>query len=127
MMFELKHSVQAHGDQDFQRLQAITRMNPFKLLGSSTLKAEFFRLARRLTYVPDWNDRRIGPNMMWAFSRVCPAQEALREYREMIMQQLNDDGVLFRTDTSQDTQRARGANGEWTQALEQSIKALDKG
>ena len=60
MTFELTQSVRAHGDPDFQRLQAITRMNPFELLASGTLKDEFFQLAGNLTYVPNWNDRRIG-------------------------------------------------------------------
>ena len=66
----LQHSVRAHGDIDFQRLQAITRMCPFVLRESSELKNEFFELAGRIfTYVPDWNDEIIGPNMMRVFSK----------------------------------------------------------
>ena len=126
MMFELKHSVRAHGDPDFQRLQAITRMNPFKLLGSNDIKAEFFQLAEKLTYVDNWNDTRIGPNMMRAFSRVRPAQEALKEYQESIKKQLYTDEVPFRISKSRDSQRTRGTNGEYTFASEQSIKSLDK-
>ena len=64
MMFELKHSVRAHGDPDFQRLQEITRMNPYTLLNNNGIKNEFFQLAEKLTYVSDWKDNRIGPNMM---------------------------------------------------------------
>eukprot|EP00957_Ditylum_brightwellii_P002295 176947-Ditylum_brightwellii.AAC.1 len=93
MMYELKHSIRAHSDPDFQQLQAITRMNSFEILASKDLKDNIFQLANRLTYVPDLNDNRIGPNMMKAFSRVCPAQEALKEYRESIKKQLDNDEI----------------------------------
>ena len=42
---ELCHSVRAHGDIDFQRLQQITRMDPFSLMEDIGIKDEFFRLA----------------------------------------------------------------------------------
>ena len=72
---ELKQSVRAHGDLDFQRLQDITRMNPFQLMNNSVVKNEFFELAGRiLTFVPNWNDSRVTPNMMRCFSRKQPAQ-----------------------------------------------------
>ena len=65
---ELKQSVRAHGDLDFQRLQDITRMNPFQLMNHSVIKNDFFELAGRiLTFVPNWNDSRVTPNMMRCF------------------------------------------------------------
>ncbi len=85
-------------------------MIPFKLITSSTLKANFFRLARMLTYVPDWDDQRIGPNMMRAFSQVLPAQEALREYHQSITRQMNNNSELFRIAQSRDTQCLCGDN-----------------
>ena len=37
-----------------------------------------FRLAGGiLAFVPNWEDNRIGPNMIRALSRVSPAQESL--------------------------------------------------
>ncbi len=115
-MYKLKHSVRAHGDPDFQQLQAITRMCPFKLLSSSALKDEFFQLAGRLTYVPDWNNRRIGRNMMQAFSREKPEQRALRVYHWTIMKQMGEDGETYQVAASQDTQSIRGSNRNWDDA-----------
>ena len=45
---ELKHLVRAHGDIPFQRLQQITRMNPYELISNESIKAEFFRLAGQI-------------------------------------------------------------------------------
>ena len=127
VMFELKHSVRAHGDKDFQRLQAITRMDPFELLASPELKREFYKLARKIfTYVLNWNSPKIGPNMMRAFSRVLPAQEALDDYRESIRLQLTNEGTLFQIATSIDTQKIKGSSADYSPANEQSINALNK-
>lgn len=53
-MVRLEYSVRAHGDIQFQRLQAITRINPYVLIQSAALKTEFFDLAERiLLYVND--------------------------------------------------------------------------
>ena len=63
--FKLQHSVRAHGDLNFQRLQELTRKCPYELRSSNELKQEFFDLANSiLTFVPDWNDNQISPNMM---------------------------------------------------------------
>ena len=125
-MFELKQSVRAHGDPDFHRLQTISRMNPFELLASTELKNEFFELAKQLTYVRDWNDNRIGPNMMRAFSRIRPAQDALKEYCQSIINQLSNDRLPFCISKSRDMQRTRGTNAEYIEASIQSIKFLTK-
>ena len=95
-MAELKHSVRAHGDRYFQRLQEITRMDPFELIENSSARDEFHELvARILAYVPSWNNRRISPNMMKAFSRKCPAQEAVADYRESIRRKLTNEGISY--------------------------------
>ncbi|MDB4430362.1 GIY-YIG nuclease family protein [bacterium] len=136
LMVELKCSVRAHGDTDFQRLQAIIRMNPFVLMTPNTpmtseqiaIKEEFFELAGRvLTFVPNWSDPRISPNMMRVFSRVRPAQEALDDYRESIKQQLINDGTDHHLAISRDVQKAQQTNTDsYRQASEQSVKTLNK-
>ena len=94
---------------------------------SAALKTEFFDLAGRiLSYVNDWTDQKIGPNMMRAFSRMRPAQEALNEYRESVKRQLNDAGIAYRISSSIDTQRTRSTHAEFYRATEQSIKSLNK-
>ena len=126
-MFCLEHSVRAHNDIEYQRLQHITRMNPYVLIQSEALKTEFFELAGRiLTYVNDWTDQKIEPNMMRAFSRIRPAQEALNEYRECVKRQLNDADIVYRISRSRDTQRTRSTHAEFYRATEQSIKCLNK-
>ena len=78
---ELTHSVRAHGYPKFKRLQDITRMDPLVLRDSPDLEKEFKNIAKEiLVFVPDWDDEAIGPNMMRAFSRRIPAQEALNKY-----------------------------------------------
>ena len=124
---ELIHSVRAHGDPDFQRLQTLTRMDPFVLKQDIELKDEFFNLASTiLTYVPNWDDNRIHPNMMRAFSRKRPAQEALNDYRDSIIVQLSTDNIPFRISKSRDSQRTRGSNAEYGIATDASIQALNK-
>ena len=100
---ELQHLVRAHQDLEFQRIRQITRMDPFELSQDNSIKEEFFRLAGEvLTFVPNWNDNRIGPNMMRAFSRVRPAQDALNEYRERIKRLLQNDNIPFRVISPRD-------------------------
>jgi len=124
---ELKHSVRAHGDLEFQRLQELTRKCPYELRNKIDLKNEFYDLASRiLTFVPNWNDDGIGPNMMRIFSRIRPAQEALNEYRQNIKQTLENESIDFRIARSRDTQRTRSTNAEYSDASTNSINALNK-
>ena len=87
---ELKHSSRAHGHPKYKRLQDTTRMDPHVLRESSELINKFKNLAKEiLVFVADWDDEAIGPNMMRAFSRRIPAQEALNQYHESITQKLD--------------------------------------
>ena len=127
LALELKHSVRAHNDINFQRLQGITRMDPFDLEHDIETKNDFFNLTERiLTFVPDWSDERINPNMMRVFSRRKPAQNALDKYWESIKRQLDNKSIEYRISKSRDTQRTRNSSGEYTEASENSIKALNK-
>ena len=124
---ELCHSVRAHGDIDFQRLQQITRMDPFSLMEDIGIKDEFFRLAGDiLTFVENWDDCRIRPNMMRAFSRVRPAQEALTDYRESIKRQLQNESITYRIAFARNNQRNRSTSAEYGPANQTSIRALNK-
>ena len=45
---------------------------------NDAIKNELFMLADTiLTCAPDWEDRKIVPNMMRACSMICPAQDGL--------------------------------------------------
>ena len=124
---DIQHSVRAHQDLDFQRLQQITRMKPFDLIRNDVIKYEFFILAGGiLTFVTNWEDNRIGPNIMCDFSIVWPSQEALNKCIESIKHQLQNDLVTYRLALERDKQRTRSTNAEYGLATEQSIKALNK-
>ena len=65
-------------------------MDPHVLRENSELNNKFKNLAKEiLVFVADWDDEAIGPNMMRAFSRRIPAQEALNQYHESITQKLD--------------------------------------
>jgi len=102
-------------------------MNPYKLISNENIKAEFFRLAGQiLTFVTNWEDSQINPNMMRAYSRKRPAQEALTDYRESIRRQLINESTEFRLSYAKDKQRIRSSNAEYAPASEQTIKVLNK-
>ena len=45
-------------------------MNPFDLIINDVIKDDFFRLAGGIIrFVPNWEDNRIGPNIMHYFSK----------------------------------------------------------
>jgi hypothetical protein len=120
MIVILRHSVRAHGDQEFQRLQELTRMDAQVLLSRPELKEEFFEKAGQLlTYVPDWDDDRIGPNMLRVFSRKLPAQQRLVQYREAVKSVLESNGIPFRRALSRDGQKTRGSSGDYMPANEE--------
>ena len=125
--FGLRHSVRAHGDPDFQCLQNITQMCPFKLRGSNELKNDFFNLAEKIfTFVPNWNNSRITPNIIRVFSRIRPAQEAINEYREKIKRLLDNESIPYISSYARDLQRSRSTNAEFSNALGPVIKSLKK-
>ena len=65
---ELQNSLRVYRYLYFKRLQKITRINSFDLIGNDVIKDEFLKLARGiLAFVPNGEDNRIGPNIMCAF------------------------------------------------------------
>ena len=55
-----------------------------------------------------------------------PAHDTLNEYRESIKRRLLEDYIPFRLAESQDVQRDKGANAEFTRASDYTIKSLNK-
>ena len=102
-------------------------MNKFYLIRNDETKYDFFRLAGGiLKCVPNWEDNRIGPNMMRDLSIVSPEQDALNEQRESINSQLKNDSATYRIYLVRDKQRTRCTNTEYGLETGQSIKALNK-
>lgn len=102
-------------------------MNPFEIYNNNEIKDEFFHLARSIfTFVPNWDDPRIGHNMVGIFSRTMNVQAAIEEYHEKLKERLTREGTDFRIATAVDTQRQMGSHAEFSPASEQAIKTLNK-
>ena len=124
---QLQHLVRGYGDIDFQRLQLITRMNPSVLSNDLDLKYEFVDFSQRiLTFVPNGDGTQIEPNMIRAFSRICPAQEALNEYIEFIKRHLQNTNTIYRVSKVSNLQQRWNTNSDYSAASQHSIKALNK-
>ena len=52
-------------------------------------------MERFFTFVPNWNDSCITPNMVRVFSRIQPAQEAINEYRKNIKMMLDNESIPY--------------------------------
>ena len=63
------------------------------------------------TYISDWEDPRIGPNVLREFYRICPVQDALNDYRESTRRMLASDGTSHHIAGSRDSQ-----NNQFTSA-----------
>ena len=92
----MKHLVTVQGDIPFEQLQQITRMNPYNLINDNRIKTEFYELAGQiLTFVSNWEDSQMNPNMMRAYSQKQPGQEAVNDYRESVRQELINESREF--------------------------------
>ncbi len=124
-LIELNHSVRAHGDQDFIRIQQIARMDPFKLQEDQHLVSEFRDLvSRKLTFKPDWRD--VPPLMMRCFSRRDSTYDALaalvEQERDYFLRHPDINHVIIEAN---DLQRILGSH-EWTNATQSTISSLNK-
>ena len=91
-MVKLETSVRAVGDQDFQRLQEITRMHFNSFNDNTELLDEFRQLLRNVpTYVPNWTSPEISPDTYRLYGRKTPANEATRNLVETIRSSIPHD------------------------------------
>lgn len=123
-LVELNHSVRAHGDADFIRIQQIARMDPYHLQENQHLITEFRDLiSRKFTFKSDWSD--VPPLMMRAFSRRQGTTDAL----DVLVEQERDyfrrhPTIQHSIAESNDFQRIQGSN-EWTNATQQTRAILN--
>ena len=127
-LVQLSHSVRAHGDPPFQRLQELTRMSPVKLLSNVRYKEEFKGLLRQcFDFIPSWDDERITPDVQQMFSRRIPAYEASKEYVERLEKKFKTDGTPYIINDAVDLQRIADTRAEFVPARSETIvKALNK-
>lgn len=123
----LEHSVRAHGDVEFQRLQTIARMSPLFLQQNPHLIDEFRSLVSdNLTFVDTWDDPKITPGMLRVFSRRTSTSSALAQATEQTIryfeQRRSSD---FTIAVANDRQRFSGSH-EWGEASDQTKKILNQ-
>lgn len=127
-MVELQESVRASGDMTFQRIQQIARYSHKRLKKEPHLIEEFKRLCSdHLTFVPTWDDDKIGPRTMRLYSKKIPAREAGRNFVERVRRLYNHNNI--REKVSEDLEKSRYSHRDWndastetTQKLEQKLK-----
>eukprot|EP00984_Skeletonema_dohrnii_P023809 scaffold12895_cov164-Skeletonema_dohrnii-CCMP3373.AAC.6 len=125
-LVELNHSVRAHNDPDFQRLQKIARMSPLLLQQRPDLVAEFRQLlSSTLTFVDSWDSDQILPLMLRVFSKRVSTTDALNEGTQQTINYFEGSGLNYVVAQSQDKQRVQGSH-EWSDASEQTVKSLNQ-
>lgn len=128
ILVEMKHSVRAHDDVDFQRIQNITRMYPDRLRSDAALRKEFKHLVlNTLTFVDGFDAPEITPNTQLMFARRVKAFEAASNYVQSLVTRFHQDGTNFRLCDSEDFQHRIGSRADYVPAnSEQLIKSMNK-
>jgi len=120
-MVELEHSVRAHNDYNFQRLQYITRL-PSNKLDDDTIN-EFKRLCEGFTFVSDWTDLNISPSTYRIYARQVPAKEATNNFMTSIRNQIPPQEQCERQ--SVDESKNRYSHNGWQTASDQISTLLN--
>ncbi len=126
-MVQLKESVRAHADTDFQDFQRLIRKNPFDLRQNDEDRRRFFHLARTLfKYVRDWSDPRIKSNMAHVFSRKAYVRSATDLYTDELIRKLRaETGADPYVRTAEDSQVRSNTVADTMQASEQTVRSLN--
>lgn len=112
VLVKLKESVRSYGDEDFQTIQNITRMNPKVLLNDDAIKKDFYRLmSEKLTYVKNWNDPAIDHNVQRMYAKRRPVQEAAEEFIRSTKQNYDANSRPYSVRYSEDTQKIAASPG----------------
>ena len=94
VMIQLSHSVRAYGDENFQKVQNLTRMSPRKLLEDPQNKRTFRELVGSIfDFVDSWDNEKIDAHTQRMYATRMPAYEALHMFVESM--QKNYGGKVF--------------------------------
>ena len=123
-MVSLEHSVRAANDPAFFRIQQICRYDYHKLETEPQLIEEFRQLCSdHLSFVDDWNDQSIHPSTIRLYSKKIPVREAAEQFAARVRRHYNSNQIRERL--SDDVERARFSQQEWTTASVASSRQLD--
>ena len=123
-LIQLRSSVRAHGDPDFQRIQNITRMPPRTLLQDPDLEREFKSLvADNMTFARDWNDAAITPDVQRMYARRMPAYEAASEFVASCERMFQNNGTVHTVSKAVDLQQTADTRAKYVPAYLSFITA----
>ena len=123
-LIQLRCSVRAHGDPEFQRIQNITRMPPRILLQDPDLEREFKSLvADNMTFARDWNDAAITPDVQRMYARRMPAYEAASEFVASCERMFQNNGTVHTVSKAVDLQRTADTRAEYVPAYSSFMTA----
>ena len=128
ILVELKHSVRAHQDVDFQEIQNITRMNPDELMNNEWWKRRFRHLMKKtLTFVPNFEAAEITPNTQRMFARRAKAFEASKNHISSCIARFNREHIPYTISNSEDFQQRVGSRADYVLAnSNQLIQSMNK-
>ena len=123
-MVSLEHSVRAANDPVFFRIQQICRYDYNKLEEDPQLIEEFRHLcSENLSFVDNWDDQSIHPSTIRLYSKKIPVREAAEQFAARVRRHYNSNQICERL--SDDAERARFSQQEWSTASVQSSRQLD--
>ena len=83
VMIQLSHSVRAYGDENFQKVQNLTRMSPRELLEDPQKEITFKELNGPIfNFVDSWDNEKIDAHTQRMYATRMPAYEALHMFVE---------------------------------------------
>jgi len=128
ILVELKHSVRAHQDPSFQEIQNITRMSPSKLKQNKAIKRRFTELmSKHITFVDDFDNSIITPDVQRMHSKRKPAFVASNEYIAACQKQFESNNTPFLICNSEDYQHRIGSRADFVPATSKVlIDAMNK-
>ena len=123
-MISLQHSVRAADDPSFFRIQQICRYDYLTLEENPEYVAEFKHLcSEHLTFLDSWEDPAIPPSTIRLYSKKVPVREATKQHDDRVRRYYPIEEIRERV--SNDIERSRYSQQEWSAATEPTIVQLD--
>ena len=123
-MIALQHSVRAADDPHFFRIQQICRYDYRILEQHPEYIHEFKQLcSEHLTFLDNWDHPAIPPSTIRLYSKKVPVREATKQHDSRVKRHYSMDQIRERI--SDDVERSRFSQQEWSIAREQISIQLD--
>lgn len=122
-MINICKSVRASGDEQFFRLQQLSRMNYSVFRDRPELIDEFKLLCNGFTFVDCWNDPLITPSTFRVYPKQVPAKEASRYFLSSVVLSISSNERSLAK--SSDFEKRRQSRRDWVHASESTSNILE--